>query len=125
MFCRFSLLNADDELHNEMDIEYRKLMKIGCRFMTSTSILNEVANSRCKPIVGFYKKLQRSCHVDIVFVNKNIWSSGWKRYEDRPDKELSLTDCISIIIMDDYGLMNVLTNDKHFKQAGFNTILQK
>lgn len=128
--CWIALLNADDDLHNEVDVEYKKLMRAGFRFVTSTTILNEVANSLCKPkyreaIVEFYKRLQSSSCVEIVFVNKSLWSSGWKLYEDRPDKEWSLTDCISMVIMDDYDLRDVVTNDKHFNQAGFNAILQK
>lgn len=41
------------------------------------------------------------------------------RYAARPDKEYSLTDCLSMIIMEDRGIRYVLTNDHHFAQAGF------
>jgi predicted nucleic acid-binding protein len=43
-------------------------------------------------------------------------------YEARPDKEYSLTDCISMQTMRREGLTEVLTNDHHFTQEGF-TIL--
>jgi len=58
-------------------------------------------------------------------VDENLWSSGWELYENRPAKEWSLTDCISIVIMQERGLKEAFTNDKHFEQAGFNAILRE
>jgi len=40
-------------------------------------------------------------------------------YESRPDKEYSLTDCISMQTMRREGITEVLTNDHHFTQEGF------
>jgi len=57
-----AILNADDELHKVTDTEYKNLMKSGVRFVTSTAVLNEVANALSKPkyrgaVVEFYKNL--------------------------------------------------------------------
>ena len=43
-------------------------------------------------------------------------------YEARPDKEYSLTDCISMQTMRREGLTEVLTNDHHFTQEGFHIL---
>jgi len=43
-------------------------------------------------------------------------------YEDRPDKEYSLTDCVSMQAMHREGLAEVLTNDHHFTQEGFHIL---
>lgn len=124
-----ALLNADDELHQIVDIKYKQMMNYGFCFVTSTSVLNEVANSLCNPdfrlaVVEFYKKLQSSHRIEIVFVDDKFWSYGWKLYEERSDKAWSLTDCISIKIMQERGLVDVLTNDRHFTQASFNTLFK-
>jgi uncharacterized protein len=37
----------------------------------------------------------------------------------RPDKDWSLTDCISFVVMKDEGIREALTGDRHFTQAGF------
>ena len=39
-----------------------------------------------------------------------------------PDKEWSLTDCTSLIVMQERGLTEALTSDHHFRQAGFITL---
>ena len=41
----------------------------------------------------------------------------------RPDKEWSLTDCISFEVMAELGLTEALTADHHFEQAGFRALL--
>jgi predicted nucleic acid-binding protein len=124
-----AMLNVSDELHKKADNEYKRLMRSGFRFLTSTAVLNEVANALSKPkfrnsVVEFYKKLQKSQRVEIVFIDENLWTFGWNLYENRPDKERNLTDCTSIVIMEKQGLSDAFTNDKHFEQAGFNAILR-
>jgi predicted nucleic acid-binding protein len=49
---------------------------------------------------------------------------GLALYRARPDKGYSLTDCISMQTMRREGLMDVLTNDRHFEQEGFRALFQ-
>lgn len=128
--CWIGLLNKDDEMHELADCEYKHLMKAGTRFVTTTAVLNETANSLSEPqfrlaVVEFYRRLQKSFRIEIVFVDQRLWSAGWKLYEQRLDKAWSLTDCISIVVMQERGLIDTLTNDRHFKQAGFRVLLRK
>ncbi len=127
--CWIAILNADDELHKRADIEYKELMNAGAHFVTSTAVLNEVANALSNhkfrdSVVKFHKRLQSSKRIEIVFIDESLWISGWNFYEKRSDKDWSLTDCISIVIMQEKGLTNSLTSDKHFEQAGFNAVLR-
>ena len=45
--------------------------------------------------------------------------AGTNLYLSRPDKDWSLTDCISFEVMKREGVTHALTGDKHFVQAGF------
>ena len=42
----------------------------------------------------------------------------------RLDKDWSLTDCISFVVMRRRGLTDALTSDHHFEQAGFSILLR-
>jgi hypothetical protein len=44
-------------------------------------------------------------------------------YASRPDKTWGLVDCASFVVMQDEGITEAFTNDRHFEQAGFTTLL--
>jgi predicted nucleic acid-binding protein len=48
---------------------------------------------------------------------------GFDLFSKRPDKEWSLTDCISFVVMQEHGVTDALTTDRHFAQAGFTMLL--
>ena len=45
-------------------------------------------------------------------------------FAERPDKDWSLTDCISFVVMQEQGICEALTADHHFEQAGFVALLK-
>jgi predicted nucleic acid-binding protein len=53
-----------------------------------------------------------------------LFERGLSLYSRRPDKDWSLTDCISFVVMEEHGLRDVLTADHHFQQAGFTILLK-
>ena len=52
-----------------------------------------------------------------------IDSEGLELYENRLDTGYSLTDCISMSLMSEREIQEVLTHDNHFKQEGFTSLL--
>src|SRR5208337_2079839 len=48
---------------------------------------------------------------------------GLALYKARPDKEYSLTDCISMEAMRQEAITEILTHDHHFRQEGFALLL--
>ncbi len=59
----------------------------------------------------------------IVPSSSDLFWRGIKLFDARPDKEWSLTDCISFEVMAELGLTDALTADHHFEQAGFRALL--
>jgi len=41
----------------------------------------------------------------------------------RADKDWSVTDCVSFVVMEQHGMKEALTADHHFAQAGFHALL--
>ena len=60
----------------------------------------------------------------IVPASTELLTRGIQFYRERPDKEWSLTDCISFVVMAEKGLSEALTGDRHFEQAGFKPLLK-
>src|SRR5947199_324028 len=51
-------------------------------------------------------------------------ADGIQLYSQRPDKEWSLTDCVSFVAMQRREITDALTKDHHFEQAGFVALLK-
>lgn len=60
----------------------------------------------------------------IVPATPADFESGVQLYEQRPDQEWSLTDCISFHVMRRENITEALTADHHFEQAGFAVLLK-
>ena len=61
-------------------------------------------------------------NVTVIAQNRVLLLEGIDLYERRIDKEYSLTDCISMQVMRREGLTDVLSNDHHFTQEGFQVL---
>jgi uncharacterized protein len=54
-----------------------------------------------------------------------LLAAGLRLHHDRPDKEWSLTDCVSFHLMRGRGITRALAYDIHFEQAGFEALLRR
>jgi Predicted nucleic acid-binding protein, contains PIN domain len=59
----------------------------------------------------------------VVPFDTSLIIRGLDLFRGRPDKEWSLTDCISFVVMEENGLTDAVTTDRHFVQAGFNALM--
>ena len=73
---------------------------------------------------GFYDWIQNNPNTTIVSAARTLLEDGIYLYRYRRDKDWPLTDCISFVIMEDEGIKDALTGDKHFDQAGFVALLK-
>jgi len=61
--------------------------------------------------------------VKVIPQSRHSFLEGLDLYEQRGDKEYSLTDCISMKAMRSESIRDVLTNDHHFDQEGFYILM--
>ena len=63
---------------------------------------------------------------DLIYVEAtaDYFSRALERYRRYRDKDWSLTDCSSMIIMGDLAITEALTHDGDFEQAGFAVLMQ-
>ena len=124
-----ALLNRYDRLHDEA-FELRS--ELGSTvIVTSEMVLTELLNHFSGGPSGF--RIAVATLVEDIYDDPNCrviaQSSGQFRnalhlYKQRPDKEWSLTDCASILIMQTEDIHEALTHDNYFTQAGFTALLR-
>ena len=74
-------------------------------------------------ISRFVKLALNGSLVEVVFHTHEAFLQGLELYENRLDKGYSLTDCISMSVMREREMQEVLTHDHHFAQEGFTILL--
>ena len=120
-----ALANPADQLHAEaMAVASR----LDSAVITTDYILVELGNflrnSRQRTI---FLELEREIRLDeqcsVIPANRALQDRGLELYQQRPDKDWSLTDCISFVVMQDQNVTEALTADRHFEQAGFVPLL--
>jgi predicted nucleic acid-binding protein len=62
-------------------------------------------------------------NIQVVPQTRESFLAGLRLYEERSDKEYSLTDCISLNVMNNNGIVEALTRDSHFSQEGKTLLL--
>ena len=65
-----------------------------------------------------------SSKIQIVHLYPDLFDKGFSVYRSRLDQTWGLIDCVSFIVMREAGIVESLTADKHFEQAGFRALLR-
>jgi len=120
-FFYVALINRKDEHHERVMAWARGFTG---EIVTTQWVLTEVADAFAESHIRRRLKagldeMARDPATRIIEVSPEYFARGLALYDARPDKEWSLTDCISIVVMGDEGLTEALTEDGHFEQAGF------
>jgi predicted nucleic acid-binding protein len=122
-----SLFSPSDALHN---VAVRLSGSLKQPIVTTEFVLLELANtysrSNVRPqVVETIFELQRDPTLCIIPATTNLLTQGLELFGKRPDKSWSLTDCISFSLMREMGILEALTADHHFAQAGFVSLMNQ
>ena len=123
-FFYLALLNDRDPAHSRALAESR----IPRQIVTTEFILLELGNACARAedhadFLAIIAGIRASPRMKIVPLDSPLLHRGLELMADRSDKDWSLTDCISFVIMGDTGIREALTGDHHFQQAGFRALL--
>jgi predicted nucleic acid-binding protein len=121
-----ALINPRDQYHS---VAAGLNSRLSAPLVTTAWVLLEFANaiSASRARGQFERVLNRlSSEPDATIIGPepDLFDRGCQLYISRPDKEWSLTDCTSFVVMEREGLTDALTADRHFEQAGFHPLLR-
>jgi len=97
--------------------------------VTTDWVLIEVGDALCRHgnrdvFSRFYDRIHQHARTTIIPATRQLLTDGVHLYRYRRDKDWPLTDCISFVVMEDEGIREALTGDRHFEQAGFTALLK-
>jgi predicted nucleic acid-binding protein len=92
--------------------------------------LIEVGDAFSKPqdrdrFVELLQLIEADERIVVVPASDASFRRGVELFTRRPDKSWPLTDCISFVAMEERGIQDALTGDRHFEQAGMVALLRE
>jgi predicted nucleic acid-binding protein len=126
-----ALCDADDEFH-EQATEYSNLLKLErAPIVTTQLVLNEMLNPRSGTTraqrlaaVLMVDEINRNHRISVEPQSSAQFAEAFEWMRHRIDKEWSITDCASFLVMQEHGITEALTSDRHFEQAGYIALLR-
>ena len=123
-----ALLSSRDRYHAKATALSYTLEQSHARLVTTPAVVFEIgaAFSRLSHRPAgkqFLDHLHSHPLVDIAPLTPPRYDRAYRLFAGRMDKEWSLADCLSFVVMEEYGLKDALAADTHFFQAGFRPLL--
>lgn len=101
----------------------------GLPLITTDAVLLEVGNALARNFkeqaAEVIEDFLTSDEVEIVTLDTALFQRAFDLYRTHTDKTWGMTDCISFVVMRERGVTDALTNDKDFRQAGFNALMRE
>ena len=120
------LADRSTVFHHEVRAVYEQTLTRKRFLVTTNYIIAELvallaSRSRIsrQQIVLFVDALKAAPQVEVIHVNPELDAEAWVLLKARIDKNWSLVDASSFVVMNRYGMTEALTTDHHFTQAGF------
>ncbi len=125
-----ALLAPRDQYHKNALILANQIRQNKVKIITSDAVLLEIGAALAKSAyrsaaVKFIDSLRADSNVEIVSLDRQLFNSAYQLFRERTDKEWSLADCASFIIMKERCIVQALAADDHFAQSGFVPLLLK
>lgn len=100
----------------------------GSAIITTRAVLLEIGAALAKvsyrgAAVSIIDMLENDPDVEIISLQDDLFAEAFELFRGRLDKEWSLADCMSFVVMRQRDIQAALAADIHFQQAGFKALL--
>jgi predicted nucleic acid-binding protein len=118
-----------DTWHESATLWARQIQDKQLKLVTTQAVLFEIGAALSKVALRpLASQLLRGIASDPIFevldTDALRYSQALDLFEAHTDKDWSLTDCTSFVVMRELGVTHALSADHHFEQAGFVALLK-
>ena len=124
-----ALWDAADQHHERAIRLQADLARRHRRFLTTDYIVDEtvtlllVRHSHAAA-ADFLHTVTASESLHLQWVSSDRFHTAASFFTRHKDKEWSFTDCVTFTLMHELNIRDSFTTDNHFRQAGFNPLLE-
>ncbi len=120
-----ALWDASDQWHSSAETTFQQLHHDRVPLTTTSFVLLECANAAARrPYRQAVDRLRERMESKgmLVFPTDSDWQQAWSEYRRGGAGQPGIVDCVSFVVMRRIGLLRAFTNDRHFQEAGFETL---
>jgi predicted nucleic acid-binding protein len=126
-FC-VALVNPRDSARELALGLAKKFAAMRPNLITTDAVLIEIGNYFCRsslriPAIDLVEGIRSNKTWHVEPLSSDVLLRAQSRYRRARDKNWSLTDCISMEVMQARGVREIATTDRGFAQAGFKPLL--
>jgi uncharacterized protein len=123
-----AILNIDDQFHRAAVENLQEFGRSNTRLVTTDWVVAETGNGLARTNIrsqfpAAVQAFLRSKQSRLVRIGDELRTAALELYEAMSDKSWGLVDCASFVVMRREGIEVALTADRHFQQAGFQSLL--
>lgn len=117
--------DMDDQWHNAAYNAYRQIVSTRQSVVTTTFILLECGNAAASRT---YREdvciLRRTLELrnEVIVPTDDDWANAWDAYQQGQVGKAGIVDYVSFAVMRRLDIQRVFSNDRHFKEAGFEIL---
>jgi predicted nucleic acid-binding protein len=123
-----ALFRYRDQYHREARAWQDYLVRSGAILVTTEAVcwewMNAMSGAATLGVAAHgYERIRLDPRIEVVPCSGEMSAEALRLFTDRSDKDWSLTDCLSFVVMGRRNVSDALTADRHFEQAGFRPVL--
>jgi predicted nucleic acid-binding protein len=123
-----ALASTTDQHHDRAIESAQRIETEAERLITTRAVVLEIGNTlsklRYRAAAGvLLDAIEQDPNVEIMPLSEGLYKEGLEIFRQHQDKEWGLIDCISFVVMNERNIIDSLTADDHFRQAGFQALL--
>lgn len=124
------ILDDTLSMHQRADELARTCVTNSGRLVTTDLVLIELTALLTSPLkmpkvqqIPVMQQLRNDASIVVISTAQHV-PDAWQLWGNRQDKDWSMVDCVSFVVMQKLGLFEALTSDHDFEQAGFVRLLK-
>ncbi len=126
-----TLFLATEDYHAEAARHFDQAKKIPKTLVTTNYVISELVAllpvrqriSR-ERLIQCIDSIRLAPFIDLIHIDAPTDSEAWSLCKKRQDKDWSLVDASSFVVMQRFSIQEALTTDHHFEQANFIRLLK-
>ena len=121
-----ALWDTDDQWHAAADVAYQSVVAQRRSALTTAYILLECGNTAARRTFrSDVCALRRALELrsELIVPTGDDWRIAWAAYEPGEAGYAGIVDHVSFAVMRRLGITEAFTNDRHFRVAGFETLV--